>query len=160
SVFGALPLEIYLQTHRAKYRAMGLAMADAQWRDAQPNGLSKQTRFWIDDMFMITALQTQAWRATSETRYRDRAAAEMVAYLDRLQQPNGLFFHAADAPFFWGRGNGWMAAGMTMLLDSLPESHPQRSAILQAYRKMMATLLAHQGSDGMWRQLIDAPAAW
>jgi rhamnogalacturonyl hydrolase YesR len=160
SVFGALPLEIYLQTHRAKYRAMGLAMADAQWADPQPNGLSKQTRFWIDDMFMITALQTQAWRATNDKRYVDRAAAGMVAYLTRLQQPNGLFFHAPDSPFFWGRGNGWMAAGMAMLLSSLPKSHPQRPAIMEAYRKMMATLLLHQGADGMWRQLIDQPSAW
>jgi len=160
SVFGALPLEIYLQTHRAKYRAMGLAMADAQWADPLPNGLSQQTRFWIDDMFMITALQTQAWRATNDKRYVDRAAAGMVAYLARLQQPNGLFFHASDSPFFWGRGNGWMAAGMAMLLDTLPESHPQRPAIMEAYRKMMATLLLHQSADGMWRQLIDQPSAW
>src|SRR5262245_36818563 len=73
SVFGALPLEIYLQTHRAKYRAMGLTMADAQWIDPLPSGLSQQTRFWIDDMFMMTALQTQAWRATNDKRYLDRA---------------------------------------------------------------------------------------
>jgi rhamnogalacturonyl hydrolase YesR len=160
SVFGTLPLEIYLQTHRAKYRTMGLAMADEQWANPLPSGLSKQTRFWIDDMFMITAVQTQAWRATNDRRYLDRAASSMVAYLERLQQPNGLFFHAPDSPFFWGRGNGWMAAGMAMLLSSLPESHPQRPAILQAYRKMMATLLLHQGADGMWRQLIDQPSAW
>jgi rhamnogalacturonyl hydrolase YesR len=25
---------------------------------------------------------------------------------------------------------------------------------------MMATLLLHQGADGMWRQLIDQPSAW
>jgi rhamnogalacturonyl hydrolase YesR len=160
SVFGALPLEIYLQTRRAKYRALGLAMADTQWAEARPDGLTQQTRFWIDDMFMITSLQTQAWRVTKKEIYLDRAAGEMVAYLDRLQRPNGLFFHAPDSPFFWGRGNGWMAAGMTLLLAALPEWHPHRHAILQAYRSMMATLLANQGADGMWRQLIDQPSAW
>jgi unsaturated rhamnogalacturonyl hydrolase len=48
----------------------------------------------------------------------------MSAYLDKLQQTNGLFYHAPDAPFYWSRGNGWVAAGMAELLRSLPENHP------------------------------------
>jgi len=159
-VFGALPLEIYLQTQRYRYRQVGLAMADGQWDNPLADNLTNQTRFWIDDMFMITAVQVQAYRATGDRRYLDRTAHEMVVYLERLQQPNGLFFHAPDVPFFWGRGNGWMAAGMTELLRSLPEDHTDRPRILAAYRKMMATLLVNQSPDGMWRQLIDQPEAW
>ena len=78
-----------------------------------------QTRLWIDDMFMITMVQAQAFRATGERAYMDRAAKEMVVYLNELQRPNGLFYHAPDVPFFWGRGNGWMAAGTAELLRSL-----------------------------------------
>jgi unsaturated rhamnogalacturonyl hydrolase len=122
--------------------------------------LSWHTRFWIDDMFMITLLQVEAARATSDAKYLDRAATEMTAYLDKLQQPNGLFYHAPDAPFFWGRGNGWVAAGMSELLLSLPENHPQRERIMAGYRKMMAALLQYQDGDGTWRQLIDQPDAW
>ena len=84
----------------------------------------------------------------------------MVAYLDKLQQPNGLFFHAEDVPFYWGRGDGWVAAGMTEMLRTLPADHPQRARILDGYRKMMASLLKYQGKDGMWRQLIDKEEAW
>jgi rhamnogalacturonyl hydrolase YesR len=84
----------------------------------------------------------------------------MTAYLDKLQQPNGLFYHALDVPFFWGRGNGWTAAGMAELLRSLPADHPHRPRILESYRKMMATLLDYQGENGMWRELIDRPEAW
>jgi len=50
----------------------------------------------------------------------------MVLYLDSLQCPNGLFYHAPDVPFFWSRGNGWMAAGMSELLSSLPNNNPDR----------------------------------
>jgi rhamnogalacturonyl hydrolase YesR len=160
SVFGAVPLEIYLQTANPRHRMLGLAFADGQWDRPTFEGLTNQTRYWIDDMYMITLLQAQASRATGDPKYIDRTAQEMVAYLDRLQQPNGLFFHAPDAPFFWGRGNGWMAAGMTELLRSLPIQHPHRPRILAAYRQMMATLLKHQSSGGMWRQLIDRPEAW
>jgi len=159
-VFGALPLELYMQTHRYQYRVMGLAFADGQWDLPDVDGFTHQTRWWIDDMYMITALQLQAYRATGDVKYRDRAAREMVAYLDKLQQPNGLFFHAPDVQFFWGRGDGWVAVGMTEMLRDLPAKHPQRKAILSAYRKMMATLLLHQANSGMWHQLIDHPESW
>jgi rhamnogalacturonyl hydrolase YesR len=160
SVFGALPLELYLQTGHARYRMLGLAYADGQWDNPDARGMTRQTRYWIDDMYMITTLQVQAFRATGEQRYLDRAAAQMAAYLDRLQQPNGLFFHAPDTPFHWGRGNGWMAAGMTELLREMPEIHPMRPRILAGYQKMMSTLLRHQSPGGMWRQLIDRPESW
>lgn len=160
NVFAAVPLEAYIQTKAARYRSLGLQLADGQWDHAAADGLTPQTRFWIDDMYMITAVQIQAFRATGDVRYLDRAAKEMVVYLARLQQPNGLFFHAEDVPFYWGRGNGWMAAGMTELLLSLPEDHPSYRPVLDGYRRMMATLRASQASDGMWRQLIDQPDAW
>lgn len=160
TVFGAVPLQIYIGSKRRNDLDLGQAMADQQWADPSPDGLTRQTRFWIDDMYMITLVEVQAYRATGESKYLDRAALEMSAYLDKLQQPNGLFFHGTDAPFFWGRGNGWVAAGMAELLRSLPQDHPQRARILAAYRKMMATLLKYQESDGMWRQLIDHPEAW
>ena len=115
---------------------------------------------WIDDMFMITADQSQAYRATGDKKYLDHAAKEMVVYLDSLQRPNGLFYHAPDVPFFWGRGNGWVAAGMSELLRSLPADNPYRPRIMKGYKSMMASLLQYQASDGMWRQLIDDTASW
>src|SRR4051812_23217564 len=160
TVFGTVPLEIYMQTKGSNYLELGQRIADAQWAETTPDGLSKQSRFWIDDMFMITAVQVQAFRATGDRKYLDRAALSMAAYLDRLQQPNGLFYHAPDVPFFWGRGNGWVAAGMSELLRSLPENHPKRARIMEGYKKMMAALLKYQGEDGMWRQLIDKPESW
>ena len=170
SVFGTIPLELYQLRKDEGLLRMGKSFADRQWelpagaKEAQTElskqGLSWQSRFWIDDMFMITLLQTRAFAATGDTIYSGRVAREMVMYLSRLQRPNGLFFHAEDVPFFWGRGNGWMAAGMTELLLALPEGHPQRAVLLGAYRKMMGTLLEYQAADGMWRQLLDDPAAW
>jgi len=160
TVFGQLPLAIYLKEPRWQYREMGLAFADAQWDRPLPDGLTHQTRWWIDDMYMITALQLQAYRATGDTKYLERSAREMMAYLQKLQQPNGLFFHAPDVKYFWGRGDGWVAAGMTEMLRELPPRHKLRRPILAAYRKMMATLLSQQAPGGMWRQLIDHPESW
>ncbi len=171
-VFGAVPLELYRQTKEKRYLEMGQSIADKQWGPPEGKrvvpesyvfynkGLTWQTRMWIDDMFMINALQVQAYRATGEKKYLDRAAKEMVVYLDSLQKTNGLFYHAPDVPFFWGRGNGWMAAGMTEILTALPKNHPERARILKGYETMMASLLKYQTNSGMWRQLVDVPASW
>jgi rhamnogalacturonyl hydrolase YesR len=172
TVFGAVPFELYIQTKEKKYLDLGKRFADKQWgppegkrvnaesRRFYDKGFTWQTRLWIDDMFMITAVQAQAYRATGDKKYIERAAKEMVFYLDTLQQPNGLFYHAPDVPFYWGRGDGWMAAGMSELLRSLPADNPDRPRIMKGYKTMMASLLNYQDAQGMWHQLIDDPASW
>lgn len=170
NVFGAVPLELYLKTKQKKYLDLGLKYADTQWtlpESAKPEekawadqGYSWQTRIWIDDMFMITAVQAQAYRATSDKKYIDRAAKEMVLYLDQIQLENGLFYHSPEAHYSWGRGNGWMAVGMAEILRILPKDNPNRTRIMEGYHRMMAALLKFQEPDGMWRQIIDDPEAW
>lgn len=170
NMFGSLPLEFYLVTKDLKYRYLGLPYADSQWelpRNVKPHekewaekGYSWQTRLWIDDMYMITIIQMHAYRATGDMKYVERAAKEMAMYLDELQRSNGLFYHAPDVPYFWGRGNGWMAAGMAEVLRFLPESSPYYSRIIQGFQSMMASLKNYQTEEGMWRQLIDKPDCW
>jgi unsaturated rhamnogalacturonyl hydrolase len=181
SIFGVMPLEIAIQTkslptYDPKYLQLGLSWADRQWgpvaADTLPqlpadlidqlvkDGLSPETRLWVDDMYMLTMLQLEAYRATGDRKYLDRDAHEMTVYLDRLQQPNGLFYHAPDVKYFWGRGDGWFAAGMAEMLRTLPAGHPDRPRILAGYKLMMAALLKYQSPDGTWRELIDHPEAW
>ena len=179
NVVGAVPLAVARLTGDAKAREVGLALADFQWSEPQKgapplngnpghdealrlwrDGYSGQTRLWIDDMYMINLLQTEAYKLTGDRKYVDRAAKEMCLYLDKLQLGNGLFYHASDVPFVWGRGAGWMAAGMPLVLKCLEEGHPCRGRILAGYRKMMAKLLDCQRADGLWGQLVDDPTAW
>lgn len=159
-VIGIVPLEIYLQTKLPQYLTFGQGLADKQWDKTTDDGITAEARYWIDDMYMITAIQMQAYRATGDKKYLERSAKTMVSYLDKLQQPNGLFFHAPDAKFYWSRGNGWQAAGMTELLLELPKNHPSRPRIVQGYNLMMNSLLKYQAEDGLWRQLLDHPESW
>src|SRR6202521_575451 len=66
TVFGTVPLEIYLETKDQKYLDLGKSFADRQWENPTPDGLTRETRFWIDDMYMITTVQVQAFRATGD----------------------------------------------------------------------------------------------
>jgi unsaturated rhamnogalacturonyl hydrolase len=160
NVYGILPLELYLQTQDPVFFKQGIELADLQWRHPSPDGLTNQARFWVDDVWMIGSLQLQAYRATGKQVYLERAALTINAYLQKLQQPNGLFFHGQEAPFFWGRGNGWVAAGLAELLSELPQDNVYYAPILQGYYQMMDALLQHQTKDGMWRQLVDCEIAW
>ncbi len=170
NMFGGLALRLYQITKDKRYLDMGLAYADTQWelpknakaeeKEWAEKGYSWQTRLWIDDMYMITSVQAQAYLATGDSKYIDRAAKEMVMYLDELQRPNGLFYHAPDVPYYWGRGDGWMAVGMADILGYLPENHKDRARIMKGYHTMMESLLKYQRPSGMWNQLIDEPDCW
>lgn len=192
NIFGAIPLELYLQTGDMRYKNLGMEYADSQWelpenwkldenikrkgllygdfgdrhifqkeqKEWADKGYSWQTRFWVDDMYMITTLQSLAYKATKKVEYINRAAQEMTLYLDSIQEPSGLFHHGPGAPFCWGRGNGWMAVGMADLLKELPLDNPDREYIMEKYVKMMYKLKDLQNSNGMWRQIIDDPSMW
>ena len=177
SIVGAIPLEIAILTGDARAKELGLRYAERQWEEPREGlnwgerwydpiplaerhanwgkGYSPETRLWIDDMYMITFLQSQAYRLTGERKYIDRAGKEMCMYLEKLQRADGLFNHAPGAPFAWGRGNGWMAAAMAMNLKFLPADSEWREPILARFRKMMAALLKWQRSNGLWGQLVD-----
>lgn len=160
NVLGIVPLQIAIQTGSERHLAQGLGFADAQWEPPLIDGLTGQTRWWIDDLYMVGMLQIQAWRATGEAKYADRAARQLAAYLPRLQQDNGLFFHSPDVPIFWGRGNGWVAVAMAEVLSSLPADHPLRPVLVEHFRTMMAALLPFQNDRGMWRQVVDRDEFW
>ena len=160
SVFGVVPLEIYRQTKDKKYLTLGQTFPDKQWSKTTADGITAEARYWIDDMYMITAVQAQAYRATKDRKYLDRAALTAEAYLSKLQQPNGLFYHADDSFYYWSRGDGWFAAGMAELLSDLPKNHPKRASIMKSFQTMMASLLKYQAPSGLWRQLLDKPESW
>lgn len=123
-------------------------------------GYSPQTRLWIDDMYMINLLQTEGFRATGSYKYIERAAKEMAFYLAKLQREDGLFEHSATSHFVWGRGDGWMAAGMPIILRYLPKDNEYYPVIEEGYHKMMATLLKYQRDNGLWGQIVDDPESW
>ena len=89
TIVGAVPLEIAILTGEKRARDLGLAYADQQWEEPKPDdpppwynktpyetrlswwkqGYTDQTRLWIDDAYMIAALQTQAYRLTGDRKY-------------------------------------------------------------------------------------------
>lgn len=160
NVFGIWPYEMYRQTKNKDYLKIAKKLADDEFKNPREEELTEFTRFWVDDMYMVGSLQVQAFKSSVELKYLDRAALHLKTYCDKLQKSNGLFYHHEDAPFYWGRGNGWAAAALTELLLELPRNHKHYKSLLTSYQKMMETLVSFQGEDGMWHQLLDDPKSY
>jgi unsaturated rhamnogalacturonyl hydrolase len=160
NVFGILPFELYLQTQDEQYLKLAVNLAEDEWAEPNKGGLTAYTRFWADDMFMVGALQIQAYKALKNPVFLDRGLMQLLAYAKALQQRNGLFQHTANVPVFWGRGNGWAAAAIAMTLEGMPKEHERREELMAVYKKMMVALQKYQDASGLWHQVIIDPQSF
>jgi unsaturated rhamnogalacturonyl hydrolase len=154
NAMGILGFELYLQTKNPEYLKIPLALADDEWQNPRDDGLTKYSRFWTDDVYMVCVLQVQAYKATGKDIYLERAITQMLAYSEKLQQQNGLFQHTLKSPVFWGRANGWAASALTEILNNTPKTHPKYQALMDSYLKLMNVLLKYQNDNGLWHQVI------
>ena len=136
----------------ARLAAEGVALGAAETAPGAPRYGSG----WTDDMF----LGTIAASLSGDAGGLDAAARLVTSFAGRLQQADGIFHHASDAPVAWGRGNGFAALGLAELLTALPADHPARPAVFDIYRRQMAGLREHQAPDGMWFQVVDVPGSY
>lgn len=63
------------------------------------------------------------------------------------------YFERKDSqnrPIFWGRGNGWVLAGLARTIDYLPSDFVNRQAYIDLFLSMSKTLLEYQLEDGSW----------
>ena len=103
----------------------------------------------------IASVDAIATRITGDYSWVNNAALLLDAYCNELLDDKGLLPHTAGVPFYWGRGIGWVAAGLTEALTTMKKDHPLYPKVLAHYRKLMAGLLPHQGESGLWYQLLD-----
>lgn len=151
---GILPLHLYLHNQNLQLLKLGT--------DAADSNIVKGGHFRnaIDDMYMTGSLLVQAYRATNDEKYLDFCANYSVRYINALQQDNGLYEHGAGgSKQFWGRGNGWAAAGNAELLQILPNDHEKYEEVVSAFKKHMKGLVDVQLKNGMWPQLLGSTDA-
>ncbi|WP_308198911.1 glycoside hydrolase family 88 protein [Chitinophaga sedimenti] len=51
---------------------------------------------------------------------------------------------------FWGRGNGWVIAGLAMVLNDLPKDYKTRAKFEQQFREMSYKFKSLQQGDSLW----------
>ncbi len=58
---------------------------------------------------------------------------------------------------FWGRGNGWVLAGLAKLLQWLPEDYTTHPAFVRVFEEMSSKIASLQQEDGLWRSGLYDP---
>jgi len=108
-----------------------------------------------DAVFMSGPLLVLAGALTGEERYFDQAVRHVRFVQAMCLRPDGLYRHSPLHEAAWGRGNGFPALGIAMMLDHFPEEHPERNFLEESLLAHLEALAPYQNTDGLWHQIVD-----
>ncbi len=138
------------------------------WRpkSKDENGVWPPGTIWADDLYMGCPFLVRWAKYTGDGKYLTDAAQQVLNMAGRLQDTDGVWFHAYSepkhehSPFKWGRANGWIMVASVEILSALPENHPLRARLLDVYRRQVAGIIKLQPASGVWKQVLDHPELW
>ncbi len=113
-----------------------------------------------DAVFMACPILAEAGRITGEKKYFDQCLAHFRFIRNHCLRDDGIYRHSPLDEAAWGRGNGFPALGLAMVLEAYPEDHPGRAEILTEFQNHMNALAPYQDLTGMWHQVIDHPESY
>jgi hypothetical protein len=61
---------------------------------------------------------------------------------------------------FWSRGNGWVIAGLALVLNDLPKNYPNRIFYEKLFLEMSERIKNLQPEDGLWRTSLLSPESY
>ncbi len=113
-----------------------------------------------DAVFMGGPLLSQYAKVSGQPKFFDLCVRH-VEFMTKLNvRDDGLHRHSPLDEAAWGRGNGFPALGLALILEDFPNDHPKRPYLMKVYREHMAALVKHQDVTGMWHQVVDHPGSY
>ncbi|HEX4130104.1 MAG TPA: glycoside hydrolase family 88 protein [Pirellulales bacterium] len=113
-----------------------------------------------DAVFMACPVLAQAGKLTGEPKYF-AICLRHLRFMNRLDlRSDGLYRHSPLCEAAWGRGNGFPALGLTLVLGDMPADCPERAEVLAVHRAHLDALLKHQDTTGCWHEVIDHPESY
>ncbi|MFK7811751.1 MAG: glycoside hydrolase family 105 protein [Maribacter sp.] len=114
---------------------------------------------WCDALFMSPPVWAKLSKLTGEKKYLDFMVSEYKATTDFLFDKEENLYYRDESfmgkldngtKIFWSRGNGWVFAGLTNVMNELDPSSEEYKYFLGLYKKMAAKLLEIQTPVGHW----------
>jgi len=131
---------------------------------------STQRWSWCDALFMGPTVWAKMAAVTKKRKYLDFMFTEYKFTTDYLyDKDEDLYFRdsnyfnrreANGRKVFWGRGNGWVFAGLPVIIRELPSNYSQKEYFVSIYSKMAEKLLSLQQPDGSWHASLLDPASY
>ncbi len=139
----------------ATERVLSVARSLAFDENGNPVEFVEPHQEMSDSVFMICPLLTEAGRISGDTRYFDVCSSHLRFMQKLCLREDGIYRHSPLNEAAWGRGNGFPAFGLALVLENFPEDHPAYPEILTSFQDHLEALAKHQDADGMWHQIID-----
>ena len=149
-----------------------------QWKEGNDKSEMGKTIlwWWCDALFMAPPVINLYAKQTGQPKYLDVMHKYYIETYDQLYDQDEHLF-ARDMRFvwkgsdkdqkepngkkiFWSRGNGWVIAGLALLLDDMPMDYKHRPFYEELYQEMAAKILAIQPDDGLWRTSLLCPESY
>ena len=152
--------------------------AEDEWKKGDDNSEFGRTIlwWWCDALFMAPPVINLYAKYTDQPKYLEDMHTYYLQTYNQLYDKEERLF-ARDKRFvwtgsaddqkepngkkiFWARGNGWVIAGLALILEDLPKDYPHRKFYEDLFKEMSARILALQPSDGLWRTSLLCPESY
>ncbi len=124
------------------------------------NAFYKHDRWsWCDALFMSPPVWAKLYKETGDEKYLNFLMKEFKATTDYLfDKKENLYYRDQSymgkldngTKIFWGRGNGWVFAGLTNVMEELDPGSKEYKYFLKIYKKMAKKLIEIQTEKGHW----------
>ena len=166
--------ELYRKTGDEKYRRMtekGIHYLKHEPRLVEDlinhNGHSRDSKdypksIWVDSIMMSGVFTAMAAGDYDDAELRAFAKTQPKQFAKYLQDPQSKLFHhswwkilnrAYPKNIFWGRGNGWVVAALSMILDYIDDADAKR-----ILNEVSEALLPLQRSDNYFDTVVNKPS--
>jgi unsaturated rhamnogalacturonyl hydrolase len=125
---------------------------------------------WCDALFMGPTVWAKMGNVTGKKKYFNFMYQEYKVSTDYLyDKEEHLYFRdsnyftrkeANGTKVFWGRGNGWVFAGLPIIIRELPAKYEHMDYFVTIYIDMAAKILSLQSADGFWHASLLDPASY
>jgi unsaturated rhamnogalacturonyl hydrolase len=143
------------------------------WKEGKGNSEQKMLWWWCDALFMAPPVLVNYATLKNDNTYLDEMDnyyQQTYAYLfdkdENLFYRDNRFFITGESSdklepngkkVFWSRGNGWVLAGLALILDDMPKNYKHRPFYENLYKTMAARIKELQPQDGLWRTSLLNP---
>ncbi len=124
---------------------------------------------WCDALFMAPPVFAKLANVTGKEKYTRFMMEEYEATTQHLfDYDENLYYRdnsyigkiMDDEKVFWARGNGWVFAGLCMVMDEYEVGTPEHNYFLNIYKKMAEKLRSIQTEQGHWSMHLLAADAY
>lgn len=131
---------------------------------------NKQSWSWCDALFMAPPVYLGIAKVEENESYIDFMHDNFLATYYHLYDDKEKLFYRDDSYFdktenngqkiFWGRGNGWVVAGLANIIKLMPKDDSRRLFYKNLFADITTRLVQLQHEDGFWHASLLDPDSY